>query len=168
MRLMRDVDARRRSGPDDWPGQVEEVDDDTPDPGDGRLVMTRAEYAAYRAARRAAYEAWAAAQPEAVAERRAAQLERVRARYEDAVAAGYRVPAGEHRGLRFSFSELERVAQVVDLDDALARVTVSTADENAKVELTMPELRHLLRAARAARLELHQQAEAQKDAARGA
>lgn len=44
--------------PDDWPAEVSEVDDSTPDPLDGRLVMTTAEFEAYKASKFALYNAW--------------------------------------------------------------------------------------------------------------
>lgn len=165
MKLLVKLNGRNEAmGPADWPLDVIEVAEDAPDEP-GRITMTRKQYAAYRQARRAAYEAWLDAQPEAVAEKKAERVARIRAKYEEQVAAGYRVPAGEHRGLRFDFAELERVAAIVS-DDVAGPIAVSSVDEDVKVELSLVEFRQLIKAARAARLSLHQQAESLKEQAR--
>lgn len=61
VRLQKDIPTGNKSPgvPDDWPAEVEEVADGTPDPEDGRLVMKdAAELEAYKESKKADYDAW--------------------------------------------------------------------------------------------------------------
>lgn len=46
--------------PDTWPAEVEETDDSTPDPQDGRVVMSKAQYRRYREDEQSTYDTWLA------------------------------------------------------------------------------------------------------------
>lgn len=61
VRLQKDLGAGQKSPgiPDDWPAEVEEVPDGTPDPKDGRLLMKDAdELATYKEGKQADYDSW--------------------------------------------------------------------------------------------------------------
>lgn len=156
------VPKAQRVAQDDFPHSVEEVPPTTPDPQDGRLVMTREEYVAYLRPRWAACRAWQAARPEAAEERRQQRAAAAREKYETTLAAGYTVPSGKYAGKAFGHDELEAIAQLADLTDTMATVEVSTVDDSASVELSMLELRQLLRASRDERLRLYRARELAK------
>lgn len=74
--------------PVDWPAEVQEVPDGTPDPGDGRLLLAGpAELVSYQQARQASYDAWrAAAELPVVKEARFADIDR---RTEELIRQGF-------------------------------------------------------------------------------
>jgi hypothetical protein len=61
VRLYKDLTGTQKAPgiPEDWPAEISEVSDDTPDPKDGRLVMKDvAELEAYKEDKKKAYDTW--------------------------------------------------------------------------------------------------------------
>lgn len=134
VRLQKDVAPDRKQGlPDVWPAEVEEADDSAADPGDGRLVMTAAEYDAYLAANRAAYDTWKAVEDLSLEKER--RFELIDARTRLLIDAGF-----VFEGKTFSLSQQAQTTYTglyaVRAEPVLVYpVQVNTRDDEATHEL---------------------------------
>lgn len=58
VRLYGDMPSNLANLPNAWPAEVQAVDDSTPNPTDGRLVMTEVEFNAYKLSVKNEYDTW--------------------------------------------------------------------------------------------------------------